>query len=176
MARRRRPNRTETNARTQLAAYPGRVELPVLESMAAAAWARALLCAALADPLFLVQRHGVEHRPGVVQGCAGALLRKTRRKTYQIVYRIQRRRAQGLAVLHEFAHWLLLTRPHDDRDVWLLTLMLAMPADDAWHYCAGRREGWSLRTLARRQRHVESWALDLRLDMLRPERRKRRAA
>ncbi len=146
--------------RDEWRAYPGRCDLIVLEGLARDAYAHAGLAHVLrVNPLWLLRRHGLRWRIGHPVGSTGAQLVNHA----LVVYRAGLRgRALGLALLHEFAHWLLdehHRHDHDQRDVWLLTILLAFPGT---HLHVVRREGWTLDTLARYQPHAERWALQAR--------------
>ena len=167
-------SRVEVAARTTLRSLPGCVHADELEGLAVWAWLASGLVHSFCDPLWLVHRHGIQHRPGQPPGCGGGQLRRDHAGRWTVIYRPQRPRAQGVAVLHEFAHWLLLSAHpvHDERDVWLLTLMLAFPQDELWRVCHEQQRGWTTRALLAHQPHAERWALALRAAMARAIRRR----
>lgn len=138
-----------------------------LESLAEWAYETAALPVDAPDPRWLAVRlPGLAIRRGNPPGTGGAALRVSRDQEEirgVIVYQPSSKRRQGTAILHEIAHWLLENGPHDHKDVWLLTCMLALPRERAL------RLGTKTLQQSRVQRfhpHAEIWLLELRVALL----------
>jgi hypothetical protein len=159
-SRARRRTRLQVMFENEWRAYPGRLSMMVLEGLARGAYVKAGLLRVLGCSAFwLLLAHEVRWHLGHPLGGSDAQLLNHA----VVIYRVNiARRILGLAVFHEFAHWLLdehYRHEHDHRDVWILTLLLAFPAD---HLRIIRAEGWSRETLIRYQPHAEGWALAAR--------------